>query len=427
MKKAILAFLLILCASAGVVRADGIIAAKIHVDPPEPYVGQEASLFVELATEEGYEIRNVSVLAFPATNYASLGRLVELPVQEKRDDDGNRWIHCRFRAPVRPGASFDCQPSPILQLELGRVVPGFFGSHWMFSTVRVKADCPRLVARELPAEGRPDGFSGAVGDFSLDLSADHREVWTDDIVNLTLRLHGKGYAGETAPSMPDLPKDLFRAYAPKMAPRDDPSSYSLTQSVIPLSTQAVEIASASFPYFDPVAGRYEIARSEPVRLVFRKREAGAIPAVREVKVRTAPDKPHAIQPLEVNGTTLRNASRALSPVLAGLLAGLVALAFARGLGLRYRTAVPIGLLVAAALFPGVRRHQRIRPETTWSAVRDVPLRLAPSGNARLSLEIEAGTEVEPTEKSGSWVRVRAHGRAGWLPASAIERKSAGSR
>lgn len=399
--------------------ASDLISAKIYTVPEKPYVGQESSLYVEIVANDHCEIRNVNIGGFPVTNFVSLGELIPLPVQEKKDDVGQRYSIHLFRAHARAAAPMDCIPSPVVRLEIGRVSSGWFGSHWMWMTDGCRVDCQRLVVRDLPEEGRPDDFTGAVGDFSLELKADATEVWKDDIVNLSLALRGEGYAGTVPPAMPSLPKDLFRSYEPKVAPREDDATFFVTQSVVPLSTQAVEIASATFSYFNPDEETYKTASSDPVRLRFRKREGNAVPAVREVKVEAKVEKAHSAPTLEVTGTTLRAASKFLVPLFVSLFAGLLVVAFVHAFGMKYRYAVVVGLCVALACFPLVRQRRMARMPAAWSTCESTALRLAPSGNARVTLELPDGMEVELLEKSGNWVRVRSHGQSGWLRSTSI--------
>ena len=407
--------------------ASDLLSAKIYTVPEQPYVGQEASLFVDIVTTGEADIRNATVFGFPATNYAFVGQLATLPVVETRDAAGRSCNLHRLRAPIRADHPVDCDVRPVIQLEIVRVVSFLFSSSRMSHLERINADCQRLVTRALPEEGRPADYAGAVGDFSLDLKANPSTVWTNDIVNLTLTLHGTGYAGKTPPSMPALEKNLFRAYGSKDISGEDGPACRLGQTIIPLSTQAVEIAAARFPYFDPVDGRYKTAMSEPVRLLFRERKAGAVPAVREVKVQATQEESRPVQALEVTGATLRTVSKALTPVLIALFTGLFILACARAFGMRYRYASLIGLLVFVLVYLFARQRQMSRSPAQWMTTGPVVMRLAPSGNARALLELPAEMAVDPLEKNGDWVHVRSQGQAGWIRSSAVRNLLPASR
>lgn len=136
-----------------------------------------------------------------------------------------------------------------------------------------------LVA-DLPA-GKPKGFTGAVGRYSISASCSVREANAFDPIEVTIKIEGEGLLDDVV--LP--PWQNFEAIATsfQVATDVDPgklvgNAKVFTKVFRAKSAQVKALPSLPFPHFDPRSGRYVVAQSAPVPLT-----------IREVKTVTAAD------------------------------------------------------------------------------------------------------------------------------------------
>lgn len=141
--------------------------------------------------------------------------------------------------------------------------------------IDLAAEPVKLVVLPLPAEGRPDSFSGAVGACAWDVAVRPTEVNAGEPVTVTMAVRGE--ANLEAVNAPRL--DLgpaFRVYDPRLVSRgDNPREKVFEQVVIPRDATATEIPGISFSYFDPVARAYRTVTRGPFPLVVHASTNGA--------------------------------------------------------------------------------------------------------------------------------------------------------
>ena len=114
-----------------------------------------------------------------------------------------------------------------------------------------------------PLAGRPDGFSGAVGDYRLTVSVQPRQVTVGEPVTVTSTISGFG-AIETV-TCPSVTTDQrFRAYPPRT--RRLEGSVVCEQLLIPDDGLIRIIPPVSFTFFDSVQGSYRTVRQGPFPL-----------------------------------------------------------------------------------------------------------------------------------------------------------------
>ncbi|MFN8543576.1 MAG: BatD family protein [Candidatus Binatia bacterium] len=142
-----------------------------------------------------------------------------------------------------------------------------------------------LTVRPLPDAGRPDDFSGAVGQFDFDVQAAPREVAAGDPVTLTLTLRGTGNLEQASPPVV-ASSDALRAYpaqprAPKPGEPPVPAgTKTLEQVVIPQQAGTLELPPLTFSWFDPEAHAYRSVTRGPIALAVRQAAPGnAGPAI----------------------------------------------------------------------------------------------------------------------------------------------------
>jgi hypothetical protein len=134
-------------------------------------------------------------------------------------------------------------------------------------TLRSRAAARDVEVLPLPADGRPDAFTGAVGRFALNAIARPTTVRVGDPIELTLTITGDG-ALETLPP-PDLTlqsrlNELFRVPSEQLAGKEASGTRRFTQTIRARRAEATEIPPIEYVYFDPELGKYQVARSLPI-------------------------------------------------------------------------------------------------------------------------------------------------------------------
>jgi len=124
----------------------------------------------------------------------------------------------------------------------------------------------------LPADARPESFTGHVGSLNVAASVDRSTVETNEAVTLHVQYSGTGNL-RTLPA-PDIEFPVeFEAFPPETSERISEGGGSLqgTKSheyvLIPRVPGELIIPAIEVAYFDPATARYGTSRSEPVEVI----------------------------------------------------------------------------------------------------------------------------------------------------------------
>jgi len=124
-----------------------------------------------------------------------------------------------------------------------------------------------LNVKPLPANGKPAGFSGAVGSFTLSSNIDKTELKANEAINLKYVISGKGNVKLVNKLNVDFPPD-FEVYDPKITYKNQNTVNSVggrtnfEYLIIPRNAGAYKIKAVQFTYFDLEKKRY-ITLSSP--------------------------------------------------------------------------------------------------------------------------------------------------------------------
>ncbi len=190
--------------------------------------------------------------------------------------DGNTYTTLTFKTiviPEKPGAYYIPRAIVAIRAQTGTVrnrdpfEDFFFGDTLEMENFVVPSNSLEITVKELPLRGKPDDFQGHVGAYTIETSAEPREVFVGDPVTLTIRISGPPYIRGTAP--PDLRTNAalvrdFHIPSEMSAGREDQNSIVFTQTIRPVNEGITEIPSITLPYFDTVTERYRTARSGPI-------------------------------------------------------------------------------------------------------------------------------------------------------------------
>lgn len=155
--------------------------------------------------------------------------------------------------------------------------------------VTLKSDDQEIEVRPLPEEGRPSGFTGAVGEFKFEGVQIPNDWKTGEPQQIAAKLGGSGnFALMKAPVI--TPADAWKTYPGKdeFTAGDEASfsgSKSFQFSAVPRKGDAQDVA-LDFSYFDPAAESYKTITSPPQKIQVSGQdlvdiEPAATPAAKE--------------------------------------------------------------------------------------------------------------------------------------------------
>lgn len=152
----------------------------------------------------------------------------------------------------------------------------FFNGGGGYVEVKKSLFTPKIniEVQSLPA-GKPEGFSGGVGDFNITSSISTQQLKTNDAVTLKLVISGTGNLKLIGTPEVSFPED-FEVYDPKVD-----NSFRLTQQglsgnmtveylAIPRTAGKYKIPAVTFSYFDTKTRSYKTLQTEPYELTVEK-------------------------------------------------------------------------------------------------------------------------------------------------------------
>jgi len=135
----------------------------------------------------------------------------------------------------------------------------FFGST---KTVKIQSEPVKILVKELPEQGKPADFSGAVGNFVIESSIDTLQTHQNQALTLRYTISGTGNVNAVKLPPLDLPSNV-EIFEPTVERRINNKGKSIRGSVsyeyvlIPRSSGRLRIPPVKFVYFDPARGRYQ--------------------------------------------------------------------------------------------------------------------------------------------------------------------------
>lgn len=140
---------------------------------------------------------------------------------------------------------------------------------------RVERQTDKLDIEVLPLPEKPAGFSGGVGQFSVDSKLLTAAPKTNDVVTMRLTVNGVGNLGLLKAPTINFPES-FETYDAKKSEKTEISEQGLTGDVyfdytfVPREVGKFDIPAVSFIYFDTEKNEYVTLRTAPVHLDIKK-------------------------------------------------------------------------------------------------------------------------------------------------------------
>lgn len=149
--------------------------------------------------------------------------------------------------------------------------------------LQLESNTLKLNVKPLPAQGRPDDFSGLVGNFQIKSNLSRNELMTNDATNLTITVNGTGNIQHiTIPEL-NFPPDCD-VTDPRLSDNINTKGNLVSGSrhfeyvIIPRSSGNFKIPSVRFSYFDVGSGNYKTVTTNDYELKVEKGDGESVSA-----------------------------------------------------------------------------------------------------------------------------------------------------
>ena len=237
-----------------------------EVSDENPFLNQEVILTVKMYARDYSILNRIRNYQEPDFN-----NLMAKFVSEKLDEDekqvlinGTTFIQkVLARYVLFPQKSGEIEIDPFA---LNVLISGYYGAE----NVQLTSDPIRLKVRNLPP-GKPDNFSGAVGNYKLNASLSKKEVNANEAVNLEVEIVGSGNLNTL--KTPEVPvPEHIETFAPKkkdafeIRPSGMKGAVEEKHVLVPQYGGDYQIGPIAFNYFDPSKEKYITLKTKSLLL-----------------------------------------------------------------------------------------------------------------------------------------------------------------
>ncbi len=147
-----------------------------------------------------------------------------------------------------------------------------------------KSEPVKIHVKPLPEQGKPQSFTGAVGNFKIMASVDKKKGKTNEGLNYTITIIGKGNLTLLKEPLLNLPTE-FEKFDPKITDsiRTDPEGQrgfrSFGYLLIPRKEGNYSFNPVNFSYFNPLSGKYNTLSTTSLPLQIEKGANQTAPTV----------------------------------------------------------------------------------------------------------------------------------------------------
>jgi hypothetical protein len=263
---------------------------KLILPRKEVYVGETFTAQLQLYLLSRVQgVGQVQVTSFPADGF-TVGKMVE--AQRRQTQIGNSvYTVIPIEVILKPIKAGTLTLGPVtfsLVVELPsnrqRDPLEFFGfSHGEQRQISVATTTETVQSLNLPKANMPPGFNGAIGRFTMSMSAGPTNVAAGDPITVKVQITGRGSLD--AITLADQPAwHDFKTYPPttKMETTDPlglQGTKTFEQVVTPQSADIKALPSVSFSFFDPDAKSYRTVTQPAVPLVVRPGGPSVAPTI----------------------------------------------------------------------------------------------------------------------------------------------------
>lgn len=264
-------------------RVNGAAFVQMVIPSRPVYVGESVPIDIELGVRPDL-VTTLNGLPELKGGDFTLKDLSKKPLRREEVINGSPFLIMTWHsalAAIKPGDFSLSVQTPLSVRIDGRSAADIAFSNmlgWPFTQPSNQGSAPKdvtvaspsaaLKVLALPAEGRPNDFRGAVGDFQVSSDVSTPQVMAGDPLTLRLHITGVGnFDRVDAPMFDHL--DHWKTYPAKSSfTPSDPGGYKgekvFEQPLIASATGQQSIPSLSFSYFSPTTQKYERAETQPI-------------------------------------------------------------------------------------------------------------------------------------------------------------------
>lgn len=407
---------------------DGSAYVKVSVPKREVYVGESIPFEIEVGMRSGF-VTHVSLPKLTGDDFTLNSGLLREPERSEKMIDGQAFVLLTWRNEllvVKPG-TFPLAAEVPLTVKI-RTQPrresalddqfgdpfwqNFFGAS-VHKDINVESPPQEVKVLELPAEGRPADFHGAVGTFAIESDISPAKAQVGDPLTLRMRVVGSGNFDRVDSSMLDH-VEQWKTYPPKSSFKsNDPLGHKgekvFEQPVIALKAGVQTLPALTFSYFDPSTKRYEIAHGPPLSVTISPSLADSTQMAPSLANAASGPVDKLAEGLKADHAASRIRTSSLIPPYLQpqflVLPSLLALAFAGGWVGAQRRKKPAER-VAAGNRIARRATKRALAQMEAAARSDNPEQFFNSARAALQQSLAARWQLAPDEVTTAEVQAR---------------------
>jgi hypothetical protein len=266
-------------------KAGGAAFVQLVVPTRPVYVGETVPVDIELGIRPGIVTSLNGPPALSSGDF-TLSNLSKQPLRRDQMIEGNPFLVMTWHsalAAVKPGDfSLSVEMPLSVRLDTRSAEDQAFAARlgWPFSQITYKGTKPKditiaspsseLRVLSLPAQGRPNDFGGAVGDFVISSETSVTHVAAGDPLTLRLHISGAGNFDRVDSTLFEH-LDHWKTYPAKSSftPKDAAGTQGekvFEQPLIAALPGEQSIPALEFSYFNPKTQRYERARTQPIKV-----------------------------------------------------------------------------------------------------------------------------------------------------------------
>jgi len=148
------------------------------------------------------------------------------------------------------------------------IFDNFFGRYQAYPVTLKSTDIP-ITILPFPEANKPNDFSGAIGDFELDVTISPSEVKTGDPITVKMIVLGDGnFSTVNAPKLNS--EKFFKAYEPQI--KQEKYKKTFEQVLMPQNSDIREIPQVSFSFFNTRTNSYQTITKGPFPIKVLKPE-----------------------------------------------------------------------------------------------------------------------------------------------------------
>ncbi len=264
-----------------------------QINNSSPYIGEAIYVEYKLYVAPNISIFDYSIIESP--QYVGFwGKDIEINSLRGKQEmyKGQKCTAITFKKAVLVPQKGGKLIIPKMKIDFSVGIPtgrgDFFGNMITRNTVySAKSPIREIRVKSLPTQGKPEDFSGAVGDFNFTVKATNDVKKANDASQIKVEISGKGNLKLIEIPKLVAPKEL-EIYTPEhkenlqTSIRGSKGSISDVYTVVPQYKGKYKIPAVSFSYFNPKERKYKTITSKEI--ILDVQEGKEMPTVADTEV-----------------------------------------------------------------------------------------------------------------------------------------------